>query len=234
MLHTLLEPDLKQVVRLDSLVAVVDACNLAQTLQQNPEAALQLAYATTVMLNKTDLVTPGQLDTSASIVGGLQPLARIVEAQNGAVDVPRLLDERGFDADWTPPAVQTRHTPGLKSFTLETDRPLGRHGWYGFVHRIVSRPGQVLRVKGYVSLRDHPEKLLLHAVRDVISIDPTGQPRDGSTRLVMIGRDLKPDEERAAFAELVDLPGAGGLPRGRPAQATEPTLELATEQAEHA
>lgn len=106
MLHTLLEPDLKQVVWLDSLVALVDACNLAQTLQQNPEAALQLAYATTVMLNKTDLVTPGQLDTSASIVGGLQPLARIVEAveaQNGAVDVPRLLDERGFDADWTPP-----------------------------------------------------------------------------------------------------------------------------------
>lgn len=214
-LHTLLEPDLKQVVRLDSPVTVTDARNLAKTITENPEAALQLAYATTVVLNKTDLVTPGQLETAANLVGSLQPLARIVEAKESVVDVPRLLNERGFDADWTPPAVKTQHTPGLKSLTLESDTQFGLHGWYGFVHRIVSRPGQVLRVKGHVSVQNHPEKLLLHAVRDIISIDPTGAPKDGRTQLVMIGRDLELDEERAAFQELVNLPGAEVLPRRR-------------------
>ena len=91
---------------------------------------------------------------------------------------------------------------GLKSLTLEAQTPLSLEGWKEFIGRILSRPGQVLRVKGYVSLEAHPQRLLLHAVRDLISVDTTGEERDGMTRLVMIGRDLDPKEERAAFARL--------------------------------
>lgn len=201
-LHTLLDPEVRAVFRLDSLVTVADVRNLPQTLTQNPEAALQLAYATTVVLNKTDLVTPAGLDTAERIVLGLQPLARTLHARHAEVDAATLLDAHGFDAAWTPPPVRTEHTPGLRSFTLEARTSLSLEGWHGLIHRIVSRPGQVLRVKGHVSLEAHPQRLLLHAVRDLIALDPTGEPRDGVTRLVMIGRDLDPQEERAAFARL--------------------------------
>lgn len=203
-LHTLLDPDVKTLFELDSLITVADAQHLPQTLTENPEAALQLAYATSVILNKTDLVTPQQLELAKSIVGGLQPLAHILPAQNGVVadeagSPQRLLAQHGFDADWTPPAIQTQHTAGLKSFVLEAQQPLTAMQWYDFVERIVSRPGQVLRVKGHISLEASPHKLLLHAVRDVLTLEPTDQPADGISRVVMIGRDLVPDEERAAF-----------------------------------
>ncbi|ANE42451.1 CobW family GTP-binding protein [Deinococcus puniceus] len=201
-LHTLLDPDVRAVFRLDSLITVVDTRNLAQTLIENPEAALQLAYATTVILNKSDVVTLAQRHTAEQIVLGLHPLARVLHAKNSEVDAETVLNAHGFSADWTPEPSRTQHTPGLKSFTLEAHTPLGLEGWHGLIHRIVSRPGQVLRVKGYVSLEAHPKKLLMQAVRDLIALDPLPEDRDGYTRLVAIGRDLDADEERAAFAVL--------------------------------
>lgn len=202
-LHTLLDPDVKAVFRLSGLVTVVDSRHLTTTLSENPEAALQLAYATTIVLNKTDLVTGPQLDTVRRVAASLQPLARLVEAQQGQVS-PTVLDDHGFDADWTPPPVQTEHTPGLKSFTLESEQPLSLMAWQGLIHSIIARPGNVLRVKGEVSLDAHPDQLFLHAVRDIITVDSLERPRDGHTRLMMIGRDLVPADERAAFAELLE------------------------------
>lgn len=203
-LHTLLDPEVRQVFRVDSLTTVADARHLVQTVQENPEAALQLAYATTVVLNKTDLVTDEQRGAAECLVTGLQPLARVLHARHGGVDAGAVFPAHDFDADWTPPSPQTLHTPGLKSFTLESDVPLSTRVWHELLGRIVSRPGQVLRVKGHVSLADHPGRLLLHAVRAVISVESAGEAHDGVTRLVWIGRDLDPAQERAAFAALLD------------------------------
>ncbi|MDV6376037.1 CobW family GTP-binding protein [Deinococcus arenicola] len=203
-LETLLDPDVRAILRLDSLITVVDARNLAQTLHENPEGAAQLLYATTVIMNKTDLVTPPVLHQMRTLVQALNPLTHLVEAQRSVVDALALLSTNGFSADWTMPAsaAQTVHTRALKSFTLESDTPLSLDGWYTLVRRITSRPGQVLRVKGEVSLEAHPQRLTLHAVRDLITLDPGSEPRTGQTRIVMIGRDLDVNEERAAFALL--------------------------------
>lgn len=212
-LHTLLDPMVRGVFRLRSLVAVADARFLTRTLADHPEAALQLAYATTVVLNKTDLVPPAALEAAADTVGALNPLARVLHAEHGHVDAPALLDTAGFDADWTPPPVQTRHTPGLKTVTLEADRPLSARGWHDLIGRIAGRPGQVLRVKGHVSLAGQSTRLLLHAVRDVLTVDRTEEKQNGRSRVVMIGRDLDAQEERAAFAQAMDAPRSLILPR---------------------
>lgn len=203
-LQTLLDPGVRAVFRLDGLVTVTDARNLLQTLQENPEGAAQLAYATSVVLNKADLVTPPQMDRVRELVAALNPLAVQTEARHSAVDALTLLTTPGFTPDWTLPedAAPTVHTRGLKSVTLEASAPLTLDGWHALIHRIVSRPAQILRVKGELSLDAHSERLILHAVRDLISLDPSGEPRSGRSRVVMIGRDLDPDEERAAFARL--------------------------------
>ena len=201
-LHTLLDPSVRAVFRLDHLVAVADARHLARTLTENPEGAAQLSYATTVLLNKTDLVPAATLEQARGLVRALNPLAYIEETCQAGADTLRLLGTRAFGADWTPPEAATTHTCALKSFTLESRAPLTLEGWHALVGRIVSRPAQVLRVKGELSLEAHPERLTLHAVRDLITLDPTGEPRSGLTRLVMIGRDLNEAEERAAFARL--------------------------------
>lgn len=213
-LETLLDPDVRAIFRLDSLITVVDARNLIQTLRENPEGAAQIAYATTVILNKTDLVTPPALTQVRTLVQELNPLTHLVEARHSAVDALTLLGTHGFSADWKmPECAATVHTRALKSFTLESDTPLSLESWYALVQRIVSRPTQVLRVKGEVSLEAHRQRLTLHAVRDLIALDPGDQPRTGQTRIVMIGRDLDPDEERAAFARLSSQTRPGVLRR---------------------
>ncbi|WP_338069121.1 GTP-binding protein [Deinococcus fonticola] len=119
----------------------------------------------------------------------------------------------GFDEHWIPPPVQTNHTPGLKSFTLEADQCLSLWGWQALTERIVTRPGHVLRVKGHLSLDAHPERLLVQAVRDVMTIEPTGQPRDNTCQLVVIGRDLNRSEEREFFARALTFQPSNPLAR---------------------
>src|ERR1043165_2704953 len=48
--------------RLDAVVTVVDAKHLPQRLEDSHEAADQIAFADVIVLNKTDLVTPEELD----------------------------------------------------------------------------------------------------------------------------------------------------------------------------
>ena len=52
----------KAKTRLDAIVTVVDAKHLPARLEDSHEAADQIAFADVIVLNKTDLVTPEELD----------------------------------------------------------------------------------------------------------------------------------------------------------------------------
>lgn len=207
-LGTLLEPEVQRVYALDSLLTVVDARHLIRSLAENPETGVQLAYASAVLINKTDLCTPEEVQQVERLVLALQPLAQVFWVQRGEVEAAQVLSLHAFDPDWYPTTERVAHTPGLKSVVLEAEGALSLRGWQALIDRIVSRPGVVLRVKGYVRLKDLPQPLLVHAVRDLISAEPL--PADSpeapaqGCQLVMIGRELVPAEERAAFAALFE------------------------------
>ena len=69
--------------------------------QDDVEALIveQLEFCTTVVLNKTDLVSPDELDEVKALVRSLQQEAVIVEAEHGAVPLDQLLDTKRFDFD---------------------------------------------------------------------------------------------------------------------------------------
>ena len=96
---------------LDNIVAVVDCARmydefhggrdlLAEDIDEDDIEALlisQIEFCSTLVLNKTDTVTPEQLAELKAIVRSLQKDAVIVEAEQGNVDLREVLDTGRFD-----------------------------------------------------------------------------------------------------------------------------------------
>lgn len=96
---------------LDNIVAVVDCARmydefnggkdlLAENIDEDDIESLliqQIEFCTTLVLNKTDKVTPEQIAELKAIVRSLQKNAVIVEAQHGDVPMDQLLDTGRFD-----------------------------------------------------------------------------------------------------------------------------------------
>jgi G3E family GTPase len=79
---------------LDGVVTLVDAKYIGAQLENSPEAAEQIAFADTLLLNKTDLVPPEELDTLEVRLAGLNETATILRTRNSDMDIARLFDAR--------------------------------------------------------------------------------------------------------------------------------------------
>ena len=73
--------------RLDAIVTVVDAKNLAARLADSAEAAAQIAFADVIILNKTDLVTQADLEHTEQTIRGINRFATIHRTERAAVDI---------------------------------------------------------------------------------------------------------------------------------------------------
>lgn len=201
-LATLLERGVRAAFRVTTLVAVVDARHVLQTLREHPEAARQLAYANVVVLNKTDLAGPEALARAEATLKGVNPLARLVGVERGQIDADALLARDDFDPrvlDGQDTEAHA-HTPDLRTFTLRANRPLDPYEWQRFMTSfILARPAEVLRVKGWLDLHGYPQRILFQAVRDLFTAD-AWDAGDGGSELVFIGRGLDREEYASAFA----------------------------------
>ena len=70
--------------RLDSIVTVVDAKHIWQHLDDSPEAKKQIGFADVLILNKTDLVPPAELDKLEARIRKMNSAAKVYRAQNSA------------------------------------------------------------------------------------------------------------------------------------------------------
>lgn len=205
-LATLLEPQMRAVFELTSLVAVADARNLRRTLQENREGARQLAYAGVVVLNKVGDVSEETLSLAEEAVHALNPLATVLRTNQGQVD-SQLLTRRDFDLAAQQRLLQAPsvpHTTGLKSFVLRAERPLDPYRWQLFLREyVLSRPAEVLRVKGYLHFALQPGQILFQAVRDVFTaerLDEVAEEKAKVSELVFIGLGLDKQEYGEMFS----------------------------------
>ena len=128
---------------LDAVVTLVDASNVARQLRETKEASLQIAFADTLVLNKTDLVaSEHELEAIEESLRVINAEARIVRAERSVVDLGLILNQGavtvagrrgrkptlGDLARDVPPAVATRgagfwargverYAPGTRSDT---------------------------------------------------------------------------------------------------------------------
>jgi G3E family GTPase len=93
------DADVQNQTRLDAIVTVADAKFLAARLKDAPEAKNQIAFADVILLNKTDLVTPDELEEIEARIRGLNPYAKLHRTQKCDVPLEAVLDRKAFDLD---------------------------------------------------------------------------------------------------------------------------------------
>src|SRR4051812_4693241 len=90
--HTFKASELAENLRLDGVVTVVDARHLDKELNDSPEPAAQIAAADVIILNKTDLVAPTELDRLEGRIRKMNGLAHIYRTERSQIDPGKILN----------------------------------------------------------------------------------------------------------------------------------------------
>jgi len=85
--------------RLDAVVTVADAKWLNDRLKDAPEAKNQIAFADVILINKTDLVSPAELEEVEARIRGINPYAKVHKTQRAQIPLHEVLGRNAFDLD---------------------------------------------------------------------------------------------------------------------------------------
>jgi G3E family GTPase len=93
------DDEMQSRVALDGIVTLVDAKHIWEHIDDSDEAKEQIAFADVILLNKTDLVAPEDLDKLEARIKGMNSAARIYRTRDAAVDLNNVLDLGGFNLE---------------------------------------------------------------------------------------------------------------------------------------
>ena len=93
------DEDVQKNARLDAVVTVADAKWLSDRLKDAPEAKNQIAFADVIVLNKTDLVSKGELAEVEARIRGINPYAKLHRTERCKVALSDVLERGAFDLD---------------------------------------------------------------------------------------------------------------------------------------
>ena len=85
--------------RLDAVVTVADAKWLKDRLKDAPEAKNQIAFADVILVNKTDLVSAGELSEIEARIRGINPYAKLHRTERARIPLNEVLGRNAFDLD---------------------------------------------------------------------------------------------------------------------------------------
>jgi len=91
------DEEVKESFRLDGIVTVVDARHVGLHFDDMREVREQIGFADVILLNKTDLVTPAELEKTEARIRKMNPMAKIHRTENAAIDLTKVLNVGGFD-----------------------------------------------------------------------------------------------------------------------------------------
>ena len=205
------DDDVAERASLDAIVTVVDAKHVLLRLEDSHEAEEQIAFADIILLNKTDLVTPQELEEVRQRIGLINNQAKMFETVNSQVPLDQVLGVGAFDLDRVL-AIEPdflgeddhEHDDAITSISLSSDAPMNPDRFLAWVRRVTAEQGQdILRTKGIIAFPNEPKRYVVQGVHMLMTGDvqerewAVNEPR--TSRLVFIGRNLDRDALNAGF-----------------------------------
>lgn len=207
--HTFLVPELEESFRLDAVVTVVDSANIELCLQSNATPAEQIRCADLLVMNKLDLVTPGDVDRIRARLAEINGHARVLPSINGDVPAELLLD---IDAHKLA-TVAAHHHHGhvdhgaVLSVSFAADIELDYDRFDQFLQGL---PDGVFRAKGTVAVHGLSRRVIFHRVggRNVLDQGTVWGEQSRSCRAVFLGQDFDLNQLLAQFQDCAAQPRA--------------------------
>ena len=204
------DEDVRSRTRLDAIVTVVDAKYLPQRLEDSHEAADQIAFADVIVLNKTDLVSPEELEEVERRIRAINRFAKIHRTSRASVPIGEVLDRGAFDlkrALEIEPDFLTddahEHNDDIASMSFEVEKPIDTEKFNAWISALLAQKGQdLLRTKGILSYANDDRRFAFQAVHMMADGDFIGKWKEGEprrSRIVFIGRNLNRPQLRRGF-----------------------------------
>lgn len=217
----LLDPRLAGETRVDGVIALASAADIARQLDERAEAAEQLAYADRIVLNHVDRAkdVPGAL----ARVRGVNPGAPVDMAVRAAVDPAPLLELGGGEPErWAlaggldgaspsgPALAHHASAPGTASpVVLRHDGPIELEKLKFFLQFVAARKTwSLMRLKGIFRCPDLARAVVAHGVYQWLELGPGSMAPPAESVLLLIGRGLDRDELTRGWAAVTGRPVA--------------------------
>ena len=186
----LAEPQWNDRFEIQPTTCLVDAEHFIQVAAFSQPCVAQVRWADRVVINKTDLVSPQELDSLNEVLQGLNRQAEILETSHGQVEplTGQLHVSR--------PCQQVDQPPDdIVSVSLSTEQPVDKTRFDRLLNDLDSH---ILRLKGNIAFQGAPQ--FVDVVVKRITTKPIC-PALGAThsRFVVIGWKISREELQSAF-----------------------------------
>ena len=192
--------------RLDGVVSVIDADMLIRFPELGHTTRLQIEDADILLLNKIDLIEPGQIESLESKLRQINSIAAIVRTERCRIDSELLFGIGRKAAQLGPgsssfaeataatptPATTHRHQLEFESFAYTSGKIFSRECFEGFANGL---PASVVRAKGFIRFADGSQLFNFVAGRWELEAFETAE-----TQLVFIGRKIAAQKSEIVHA----------------------------------
>lgn len=198
------DEDMSNLCRLDSIITFIDAKFTSQHLDEEKpegvenEAHEQVAFADVLILNKTDLVTKEELESTKKKLKAINVHAPIIESQYSRVPIDKVINIKAFDLQKTlemddeflDTDAEHQHDSSISSFGIHIEGEFLIDELNEWLGKLMMEKGQDLyRSKGILAIRDVPDKYVFQAVHMMMKLD-------SSSNLGMSHEPWKEDEKK--------------------------------------
>ena len=194
------DEDMQSQISLDAVVTVVDAKHIWQHWEAD-EAQEQIAFADVILLNKTDLVLPEQLDELERRIRSMNALCKIYRTRNAELEMDALLGVRAFDSkralEIDPEFLNENaheHDETVGSVALVESGELDMQKLNDWLSYLLQTQGtDIFRMKGILNIAGEDRRFVfqgVHMLFDATRDRPWKKSETRKNELVFIGRNL--------------------------------------------
>ncbi len=220
---TLLGSELRDQIRLDSIITLIDAENFNDIALESSIGRSQVIYGDILLLNKCDLVSNKNIEETIAKLKELKNDVRILKSIKGNIPLNLLLSVGLFETDlinekesFNNQSHEHKHEhehehmhseednkiEDFLSVSFQTTEPFSLRKFQYFLDNQLQ--SNVFRAKGILWFRESERRHVFHLAGKRISIEDSEWDEERNNQLVFIGKELDTEKMLSQLNECID------------------------------